>query len=196
MDITVVKVIKKFDKLTYFEHVHKVKGGAWGGYHVNTQYELFLEDLFGKDIMDEFKKSNMSNFIEMMNDFEVEKKSLSDEQKKVGVKISGELRSQYQSKHGRDIKKTLEEKFNGQIKVVGDKLKFDVVIFRSFFKECIQHIVDLIGKTCGFKGCEYPSAMILVGGFSDSNVVRKAIKESFPVIKSVVSPSLGGLVGS
>ncbi|XP_052080222.1 heat shock 70 kDa protein 12A-like [Mytilus californianus] len=188
VDITVVKVIKKIDKLTYFEHVHKVDGGAWGGYHVNTKYERFLEDLFGKELMEEFKISNMSNYIEMMNDFEVEKKSLSDELKKVGVKISGELRGQYNLKHGKDIKQTLEEKFNDQIKVVGDKLKFDVDIFRSFFKECLQHIVNLIGKTCGFKGCEYPSAMILVGGFSDSNVVRKAIKEAFPAIKSVVSP--------
>lgn len=43
------------------------------------------------------------------------------------------LLSSNQSKHGKDIKKTLEEKFNGQIKVVGDKFKFDVEIFRSFF---------------------------------------------------------------
>ncbi|VDH91331.1 RAB6A-GEF complex partner protein 1 [Mytilus galloprovincialis] len=52
-------------------------------------------------------------------------------------------------------------------------------------------LMEALWLSCGaqgMKGCEYPSAMILVGGFSDSNVVRKAIKGAFPAIKTVVSP--------
>ncbi|CAG2245377.1 unnamed protein product [Mytilus edulis] len=86
-DITVVKVLKREEKLTYIEHVYRVTGGAWGGNQVNKNFEKFLESVFGNDVMDEFKRDYLSQYLEMMIDFEVQKKTLSTSGTKTGVGI-------------------------------------------------------------------------------------------------------------
>lgn len=200
-DITVVKVIQRDDKLTFIEHVYRVTGGAWGGNQVNLNYELFLEKVLGEDVMKEFRTEYFHLYLEMMKDFEVQKKTLSVEGNKkfVSVKISGELNEIYREKHGKPIKKTLEEKMSDKVKVVGDKLRFTLPIFKKFFQDCVKEIIQHINETFAQRGCAFPSAMILVGGFSDAPVIREEIKNAFPVIRDVVSPiasSLAVLKGS
>ncbi|XP_076081198.1 heat shock 70 kDa protein 12B-like [Mytilus galloprovincialis] len=200
-DITVVKVIQRVEKLTYIEHVYRVTGGAWGGNQVNKNFENFLETVFGNDVIDEFKREYLPVYMEMMSDFELKKKTLSTSGAKTGVvvKIGGELFQMFKDKRGKDISEELKGKLKGTVKHVGDKLRFDVAIFKRFFQDCVTKIVNHINETFLKRGCAWPSAMILVGGFSDSPVIREAIVDAFPVIKNVVSPvatSLAVLKGS
>jgi hypothetical protein len=46
-------VIKRVEKMTYIEHVYRVTGGAWGANQVNNNYEVFLNNVLGSDVMDE-----------------------------------------------------------------------------------------------------------------------------------------------
>lgn len=200
-DITVVKVIKRTERLTYIEHVYRVTGGAWGGNQVNNNYEKFLGNVFGNDVMEAFKKNNLNSYIDMMKDFEIQKKTLSaaGERQTVRVKIAGEIISLFKSIRGKDLKQELAEKLDGKVTIVGDKLKFEVSIFKRFFQDCVSQIIGHINETFMERGCAWPSAMILVGGFSDSPVIREAIRDAFPVIKDIVSPvgsSLSVLKGS
>lgn len=200
-DITVVKVIKREEKLTYIEHVYRVTGGAWGGNQVNKNFEKFLESVFGNDVMDEFKRDYLSQYLEMMRDFEVQKKTLSTSGTKtgVGIRFGGDLRHIFKSKRGKDIKDELQDKLKGMVRITGDKLRFDLAIFKRFFQDCVKEIVNHINESFLKRGCAWPSAMILVGGFSDAPVIREAIVDAFPVIKDVVSPvatSLAVLKGS
>lgn len=200
-DITVVKVINRVEKLTYIEHVYRVTGGAWGANQVNNNYEVFLNKVLGSDVMDEFKRKYTLQYIEMMRDFEIQKKTLSTsgEKRTVGVKLPGELKELFRNIRKIDIKRALDEKLKDKVKVVGDKLKIDVSIFKSFFEDCVQQIIDHINRTFMERGCAFPSAMILVGGFSDAPIIREAIVDAFPVIKDIVSPlasSLAVLKGS
>lgn len=200
-DITVVKVIKRVGKLTYIQHVYKVTGGAWGANQVNNNYEVFLNKVLGSDVMDEFKRTCISQYIEMMRDFEVQKKTLSTSgnRRTVGVKLPGELKELFGNMRKMDMKQTLDEKLKDKVKLVGDKLKIDVPIFKRFFQDCVQPIIGHINSTFMERGCAFPSAMILVGGFSDAPIIREAIVDAFPVIKDIVSPlasSLAVLKGS
>ncbi|XP_076081199.1 heat shock 70 kDa protein 12A-like [Mytilus galloprovincialis] len=199
-DITVVKVIKREEKLTYIEHVCKVTGGAWGGNQVNKNFEKFLESVFGNDVMDEFKRDYLSKYLEMMIEFEVQKKTLSTSRTKtgVGIRFGADLRHIFKSKRGKDIKDELQDK-QGMVRIIGDKLRFDLAIFNSFFRECAIKIVMHLHESSLNTGCTGPSAMILVGGFSDAPLIRKAIVDATPDIKHVVFPvaiSLAVLKGS
>ncbi|CAG2195702.1 unnamed protein product [Mytilus edulis] len=174
VDITVIKVIKKEENLTYIEHVYRVTGGAWGGNQVNKNFENFLANVFGNDVIEEFKKNYLSQWMELKGDFELQKKTLS-------------------------VADELKEKLDGKVKIVGDKLCIDVEIFKNFFHDCVTEIIGHINETFMKRGCAWPSAMILVGGFADSLIIRDAIINAFPVIKPIVSPpgtSMSVLKGS
>ncbi|CAC5383863.1 unnamed protein product [Mytilus coruscus] len=136
-----------------------------------------------------------------MRDFEVKKKTLSISGTDTGVEIrfGGDLRVIFNRKRGRDIQDELQDTVGDNVRITGDKLRFDLEFFKTFFLDCVKKIVHHINEICLNRRCPWPSAMILVGGFSDSPVIREAIVDAFPVIKDVVSPldtSLAILKGS
>jgi hypothetical protein len=69
-----------------------------------------------------------------MRDFEIQKKTLSTsgERRTVGVKLPGELKELFRNIRKIDIKQALDEKLKDKVKVVGDKLRIDVSIFKRF----------------------------------------------------------------
>jgi hypothetical protein len=150
-------VIKRVEKMTYIEHVYRVTGGAWGANQVNNNYEVFLNNVLGSDVMDEFKRKYTLQYIEMMRDFEIQKKTLSTsgERRTVGVKLPGELKELFRNIRKIDIKQALDEKLKDKVKVVGDKLRIDVSIFKRFFQDCVQQIIGHINSTFMERGCTY-----------------------------------------
>ncbi|XP_071139889.1 heat shock 70 kDa protein 12B-like [Mytilus edulis] len=201
VDITVIKVIKKEENLTYIEHVYRVTGGAWGGNQVNKNFENFLANVFGNDVIEELKKNHLSQWMELKGDFELQKKTLSVAGTRIiiGIRIGVEIKEIFKRRREKDIADELKEKLDGKVKIVGDKLCIDVEIFKNFFHDCVTEIIGHINETFMKRGCAWPSAMILVGGFADSLIIRDAIINAFPVIKPIVSPpgtSLSVLKGS
>ncbi|CAG2245390.1 unnamed protein product [Mytilus edulis] len=85
----------------------------------------------------------------MMRDFEVQKKTLSTSGTKtgVGIRFGGDLRHIFLSKRGKDIKDELQDKLKGMVRITGDKLRFDLAIFKRFFQDCVQEIVNHINES-------------------------------------------------
>ncbi|XP_052083861.1 heat shock 70 kDa protein 12A-like [Mytilus californianus] len=201
VDITVIKVIKKEEQLTYIEHVYRVTGGAWGGNQVNKNFENFLAQVFGNDVMEEFKMNHLSQWMELKGDFELQKKTLSaaGTREVIGIRIGVEIVEIYKRRREKDIANELRKRLDGKVKIIGDKLCIDVEIFKKFFHDCVTEIINHINETFMKRGCAWPSAMILVGGFADALIIRDAIINAFPVIKPIVSPpgtSMSVLKGS
>ncbi|CAC5409055.1 unnamed protein product [Mytilus coruscus] len=190
VDITVIKVIKKEEQLTYIEHVYRVTGGAWGGNQVNKNFENFLAQVFGNDVMEEFKMNHLSQWMELIGDFELQQKTLSAAGKRevIGIRIGVEIVEIYKRRREKDIANELKKRLDGKVKIIGDKLCIDVEIFKKFFHDCVTEIINHINETFMKRGCAWPSAMILVGGFADALIIRDAIINAFPVIKPSVTP--------
>ena len=89
-----------------------------------------------------------------------------------------------------DFKKKFEEstKYPG-LKVYRGKIEFPNKIMEGLFLESIVKITKHVGGLLAQKSVD---AIILVGGFSESKLIYKSMKESFPNIK-ILNPHESGL---
>ncbi|XP_052688523.1 heat shock 70 kDa protein 12A-like [Crassostrea angulata] len=69
-DISVIEI--KSEKEIHI--VERACGGAFGGVFINNKFILWLEDVFGKDIIKEFKTKHRSDFMLLIENFETKKR--------------------------------------------------------------------------------------------------------------------------
>lgn len=69
IDISVIEI--KSEKEIYI--VEWVCGGVFGGVFINNKFILWLEDVFGKDIIKEFKMKYWFDFMLFIENFEIKK---------------------------------------------------------------------------------------------------------------------------
>lgn len=54
-------------------------GGPWGGRNINEAFFAFIEEIFKKDVLDEFKKIYMDDYLHMERQFETKKRAFTSE---------------------------------------------------------------------------------------------------------------------
>ena len=170
-------------------------GGAWGGMYVNIGFENLLISIFGADIYTQFKKEFPAEALDMLRAFENRKRSLkpSNEGIKITICSVKDLLDLYKDSHNEDITKEIQNHPNAkQIEFVARKIRVDFQLFRSLFSPCtdqiVKHIKDLVKKPaiCDTK------VFLLVGGFSQSDIVYNAVKSALPNA-TVINPPESGL---
>ncbi|XP_078322009.1 heat shock 70 kDa protein 12B-like isoform X2 [Crassostrea virginica] len=156
-------------------------GGAWGG---NTINEAFMQ--IWKDILENRFTECMTNYPdeihEIQQNFEIQKRGFGENtgQGCLSIPIPECCREIP------DFKKKFEEstKYPG-LKVCRGKIEFPNKIMEGLFLESIHEITKHIG---GLLAKNSVDTIILVGGFSESKLIYKSMKESFPNIKILNPP--------
>ncbi|XP_060551251.1 heat shock 70 kDa protein 12B-like [Ruditapes philippinarum] len=191
IDITVHQVIVD-GKL---RELHKASGGAWGGTMVDKAYEQFLADIAGPKAFQQFKEEHMDDYIDLLRTFEVKKRETSPGQSdKVTFRIPPSFADTIKDATGLSIKdKMISSPFKGKVTYVSGKLRVDVEIARSFFTQSvdsiIEHLASLLRERMN-RGC---TSIVMVGGFSESNILQDAIKRTFGRRYNVIIPDGAGL---
>ncbi|XP_052761483.1 heat shock 70 kDa protein 12A-like [Mya arenaria] len=183
------------------KNIYKASGGDWGGTKVDEAFVEFLEDMLGKESIDEFKRSNMEDYLYMIRDFEVKKRNVdpTKSDKPVVFRISAMLPKLVKKIKGKKIPEVIMDSlFGSKVSVQGDKLKVDMSVVTFLFKTqvdaIVQHVSELIERST--KG--YIEAIVLVGGFSKCPLLQQAIKLKFDDHKVIVpnDPDLAVLKGA
>ncbi|XP_035673083.1 heat shock 70 kDa protein 12B-like [Branchiostoma floridae] len=55
--------------------IYRATGGAWGGSKVDQELEVKLKDIFGENVVNRYKNSYPSDWLEIIGDFEMKKRS-------------------------------------------------------------------------------------------------------------------------
>ncbi|KAK3602816.1 hypothetical protein CHS0354_026367 [Potamilus streckersoni] len=177
------------------KEVHKASGGAWGGTKVDEEFKQMIIKIIGAPSFKTFCDENKDDNMEMLRELETKKRSIrTDKEEKITIKVPVALKDTYEKKSGETIKDAVEQtQYKGKIQWTADKIRLDAELFRSLFQNCIrkitEHLADLLEKP-GVKGT---STMLMVGGFSECQLMQEAIKRAFPKPK-VVIPNEAGLV--
>lgn len=87
---------------------------------------------------------------------------------------------------------TAAGKFKGQLTWVGDKMRVDAEIARGLFKVTCDVITEHMSVILREPGVEGTSTILMVGGFSESAMLRGAVKKKFADMR-VVMPQEAGL---
>ncbi|XP_060551250.1 heat shock 70 kDa protein 12A-like [Ruditapes philippinarum] len=177
------------------ESYTKLVGGAWGGTMVDKAYERFLSDIAGPETFQQFKEEHMDDYSDLLRTFEVKKRETSPGHSgKVTFRIPPTFAETIKDATGLSIHdKILSSPFNGQVSYVSGKTRVDGQIAQSFFKQSVDSIVQHLESLLGERLNKEYTAIVMVGGFSESNILQDAVKCAFGRRYNVIIPEGAGL---
>ena len=185
VDITVNKMTSNPDETFLSEEVLPSSGGCeWGAKYVDQYFEVFLEEFFGKELFEVYKKNSMARF-EILKIFEILKQHFlpnSGERSRLQLSyLSEELTSQKLVELVENYNKKAKPEF--QLKKKGVScIDLPSALMASFFEPLIEKIKnkvkELLQQTKVKIG--YNAKFIfMVGGFSESPYLKSEIKKAF-----------------
>ncbi|XP_053392078.1 heat shock 70 kDa protein 12A-like [Mercenaria mercenaria] len=181
------------------KEIKAASGGAFGGTLVDEAFEQLLIDIVGENVYSEFKHNKTGDWLDLWREFENKKRNVSPkcsktkgqqkklEHKKVEMKIPFSLCQIYERINLKSLEKAVESsEYCENIHFAGGKISFGIEVFRNLFNKSlskiIQHIEDFLPKqaVCHIR------AILMVGGFSESPMLKKEVELLFPSIDVII----------
>ena len=180
----------------------QVAGGPEGGTSVDRAFNAFLESVLGKHVIEAFKKSYVEDYLIFTREFEFKKRSSGHpETKKIRIRIPLQFEKVVEKTCGIKISKALEISEHKELVTYNDKTKkmnFEPSKFKDFFKEAVDGTIRHIDGVLSKQECSDLRDIIIVGGFSESEVLKNALKEAFGLynLRMPSEPGLAVLAGA
>lgn len=176
------------------KELHSPSGGPWGGTMVDKKMEEFLGTLFGKDVMQEFKSDSKYDDLDLQRTIELKKRECKDTKEgKVNIKFPVVLYECYEKKKDNSFAKALANShFATSVIKKRDRLQIDNDIFLKMFEFSKENLVKHIQYLLHKQGLRNVRTLMMVGGFSESEIMRNAVKKAFPY-KQVIVPEQAGI---
>lgn len=173
--------------------IHDVCGGPWGGARVDQEFIQFLIKLVGADVFTKFKDECRSEYLELMRILEIKKKQIDySSQDKIPIRIPLSLFEILKEVTGCTITEILSKSpYDKSITYMPNKMNFDAILFRSFFRSSLQDIISHLRDILEDPACQDLLGIVVVGGYADSRLVIESLKDAFPGRRFVVPTEAG-----
>ncbi|KAL3857338.1 hypothetical protein ACJMK2_012015 [Sinanodonta woodiana] len=184
VDITVHEIIGG-GKL---KEIHKATGGAWGGTAVDEAFRQFIIKLVGNPVFQKFTLEHTDDMLDMFRAFEVKKRDMQlMKESTVTLRIPVSLIRIFEKETGEVLHESIgQTEFSGKIKLLNDKLKVDATIIRDLFSKSVRSITDYVSALLKSKHLEGVKSIIMVGGFSECQMLQESIVSSLPEISTII----------
>ncbi|KAL4217391.1 hypothetical protein ACF0H5_023842 [Mactra antiquata] len=157
-------------------------GGDWGGTQVNKAFIKILEDVLGKETMKLFRDECISDYLDLLNEFEIVKRIISGDE--IVDRLKVRLPHAINDMKKKATKKGITDSFIESLKKLSvecgvsiekDKLRLDSERAKKMFQYCIQGLCEEIRLI--LEETYELNIILVVGGFSESPIVREAIRK-------------------
>jgi len=192
VDITVQEVQEDGS----LKQVYMANGGDWGGTRVDDAFEEFLVSIVTRGVFEKFKTENRDDFLQLFREFEIKKRTFTPDMcNKVTFRLPMSLNDIYQDTKGESLKDSFKSSTQKGQKItwIGDKLRVDASHVKDFFKTTCDAIVEHLERIFEQSDASGTSVILMVGGFSESPMLRHAVKSRFSDRMKVVIPLDAGL---
>ncbi|XP_045203603.2 heat shock 70 kDa protein 12B-like [Mercenaria mercenaria] len=177
------------------KEVHKASGGAWGGTKVDEEFEKLLIAIIKDRAFNKFCDEHTGDRLDLQRELEMKKRTITPKSKgKITLKVPVALAETYRSvSGGNTVQKALENSpYNGKVTWLPDKIRIDAEVFKGLFKTCTDNIVKHIKDLLKYPELRGTNTFLMVGGFSESEMVQEAVMKALPG-KNVIIPDEAGL---
>ncbi|XP_062593076.1 heat shock 70 kDa protein 12A-like [Saccostrea cucullata] len=168
----------------------KASGGDWGGINVDNAFKAALVHIVGETLMEEFRHECTADYIELFRDFEIKKRKTNESN---DVFVTLKIPLSFVDMCGNLKGMISSSKYNGEIRLESDKLRISRSTFDGFFKPTCDKVVDHVRELLGSQRARGVDFILMVGGFSESQVLQDAIKGAFCSNYRVIIPQEAGL---
>lgn len=175
------------------KELDKASGGAWGGTRVDESFKEMLEEIVGGGMLEEFALSHTADYIDLFRDFETKKRNVKDDSPgKITLRIPITLQELYEERGEGEIKKKIRQtKYKDDLTWVGDRLRIDKPRFVELFSAACDGMVDHVKKLLKSPKVRGTNNILMVGGFSESPLLQKRIREEFPSCRVIIPQEAG-----
>ncbi|VDI64149.1 Hypothetical predicted protein, partial [Mytilus galloprovincialis] len=174
------------------KQLYMANGGDWGGTKVDEAFEAFLVDLLGAPAISRFREDDKAGHLDLLREFEIKKRSIKpDSSSKVTFKVPISLKDAHEKETGQDLKESMSRSTK-RVAWVGDKLRMEADSARELFKSPCNYITEHLEEIFGDPKVRGTNIILMVGGFSDSPMLRDAVESAFPG-KIIIIPDEAGL---
>ena len=170
------------------KEIHKVTGGPYGGIKVNQQFEALLDELFGAQELQKYRKEYPSDWLCLMNEFEGKKRAdcVLDSTVMTNIRLPRSFVSLANRSQGRAMARYGEK----EIKLKNNEyLALSSGVMKQLFAPVIQGIKKHLQILQREPKLSKVKTILLVGGFADSALLQKEIKNEFSRNYRVLIPN-------
>ena len=191
VDITVHEVSRD----STMKELYKANGGPWGGTNIDDAFTAFLREVTGQEVFQEFITRHRDDYIDLLREFEVKKRTITPEMdQKVTFKLPISLHEVFRELRGQDFRQSqmATKQLQGKLTFAGDKLRVEAETVKEFFRETCDKVVGHLRKIFNEPAVAGVMTILMVGGFSESPMLRHAIEQAFRD-KKVILPNEASL---
>ncbi|XP_063415843.1 heat shock 70 kDa protein 12A-like [Mytilus trossulus] len=176
------------------KEVVPASGGPWGGKSIDEAFSTLLSRIVGPKVMEELRKTELEDFIDLFREFETKKRSIRVNQtNKVLVTLPVTLIDLVKSHRG-TMETALKQSGYGDT-VTYSKQRIHIMpdAFRDLFKPTIRALVEhLEAMLCQIELRDLKT-IVMVGGFSECELVQDKVMERFGRNITIIIPEEAGL---
>lgn len=186
MDVTAHEIGEE----DHIKEIYHATGGDYGGTKVDKEFQVLLEKVFGEDFMNEFYRTHPSDWLELLNDFEVKKRA--DRARKgevTRIRLPANFLNLLRHENGKDDNSIIRRYYKvDEVKITKDYLCLGSEIVKSLFEPAIASIVNHLKRLLQDKKLSGIKLLFLVGGFSESPLLQARIRQEFKKRYSILIP--------
>ena len=170
-------------------------GGPWGGTSVDRNFYEFLLEMFGKEVVSAFSKDCKSEELDMHRMFECKKRSVRTNCETINMVLSNDLYDIFEKTHNQKFDDYLSRSSLAKtVKKRKTRLHIDGSVFHKMFAEAKENVLVHMEKELSSPKLEGVKNIIMVGGFSEADIMKKAVRDKFcPYGYEVIVPEDAGL---
>ena len=186
LDVTAHEI----DEDDNIKEIYHATGGDFGGTKVDKQFQELLDKIFGKEFMDEFRRSHPSDWLELMNDFEVKKRAdRVMEGELTRIRLPANFVNLLRHENGNDDNEIIRQRYNvEELKISKDYLCLGSEIVKSLFDPVISSIINHLKRLLKENALRGVKLLFLVGGFSESPLLQARVRGEFKRNYNILIP--------
>ncbi|VDI42555.1 Hypothetical predicted protein [Mytilus galloprovincialis] len=191
-DITVLR----YHKDETLEKVMLTSGGPWGGTSVDQTFLSFMIDLFGTDVITRLKDEDLEDYFHLLHDFEIKKRSIKPkavDDRDIVMQIDVTLINLIKECRGGISSHIKKSRYKDSVSVEGQRLHIKADTFRNLFKSTTDKLIKHLREIFEKPGISDLKHVIMVGGFSECELVQMAVRNEFGTERKIIIPDEAGL---
>ncbi|XP_052789969.1 heat shock 70 kDa protein 12A-like [Mya arenaria] len=134
------------------------------------------------------RRESMEEYLDISREIEIKKREVDpDSDRAVSIRIPSILHQFTMTKHKKTLGEIVAESHhNGLVSLSRDKFRLDKDIALSLFDFTTKSIIDHLQKLVSMPSISDCTAILMVGGFSESRVLQHRIKNAFSTLQVII----------
>ncbi|GFW88613.1 heat shock 70 kDa protein 12A [Trichonephila clavipes] len=186
VDITVHELL---DKQGTLKELQKASGGPYGAMGVDMEFENLLCDIFGEDFIQQFKSKRPTGYVDLMIAFEARKRNANPyKTNPLNISLPYSFIEFYEKYKGSSAETAIKKSSHKNVKWSSQgMLRLEPSAMEGLFRRTVEKIRQHIENIINQKDIRIDH-IFLVGGFAESLILQKEIKDAFSSRLRVIIP--------